>query len=161
MARPHNLNNAQRAERRIKAYELRLKGKSYRAIGEALGISHQMAMIDVKEQLASIELPLADEVRKQEIDRLTRYLDKLEFRVEQGDDKAVALGIKISESLRKLLGIDIPVTQQIAVTETTQKDLEIMDLINSVRAKNALEKARITLDSPEKGQNAPSDVPTP
>ena len=130
-------NNATLHARRIKAYELRLTGKSYRAIGQLLGISHEQARKDCNAYMAATELPLVDEIRKQEVDRLTRYLDVLDARIDEGDDKAVSLAIKISESLRKLLGVDVPV---VAITEhhtVSALDMDIRNLIDQQNAANA------------------------
>lgn len=135
-------NDTQRQDKINRAYELRLKGRTYREIGEALGVSHVTARKWVTEHLESVTLPLVDEVRKQEVDRLTRYLDRLDERVEEGDDKAIGLAIKISESLRKLLGVDVPV---VAITEhhtVSALDMDIRNLIDSQNAQNALAKER-------------------
>ena len=133
-------NDTQRQERINRAYELRLKGRTYREIGEALGVSHVSARKWVTEHLESVTLPLVDEVRKQEVDRLTRYLDRLDERVEEGDDKAIGLAIKISESLRKLLGVDVPVVSITEHVEVTSMDLDIRALIDQQNAANARAK---------------------
>lgn len=135
-------NDTQRADKINRAYELRLKGRTYREIGEALGVSHVTAQKWIKSHLENVTLPLVDEVRKQEVDRLTRYLDRLDDRVEEGDDKAIGLAIKISESLRKLLGVDVPV---VAITEhhtVSALDMDIRNLIDAQNAQNAAAKAQ-------------------
>lgn len=129
-------NDTQRADRINRAYELRLRGSTYRDIGERLGVSHVTARKWVTEHLAAETLPLVDEVRKQEVDRLTRYLDKLDERVDEGDDKAIGLAIKISESLRKLLGVDVPVVTTVEHVEVSALDLDIRELINAQNAQN-------------------------
>lgn len=135
-------NDTQRQDKINRAYELRLKGRTYREIGEALQVSHVTARKWVTEHLESVTLPLVDEVRKQEVDRLTRYLDRLDERVEEGDDKAIGLAIKISESLRKLLGVDVPV---VAITEhhtVSALDMDIRNLIDQQNVANALAKEK-------------------
>lgn len=131
-------NDTQRADRINRAYELRLRGSTYRDIGERLGVSHVTARKWVTEHLAAETLPLVDEVRKQEVDRLTRYLDRLDERVDEGDDKAIGLAIKISESLRKLLGVDVPVVTTVEHVEVSALDLDIRELINAQNAQNDL-----------------------
>lgn len=42
-----------------------------------------------------------------------------------------------SESYRKLLGIDAPTQVETTVHEVTQQDLELQDMVNSLKAKNA------------------------
>lgn len=130
-------NDTQRADKINRAYELRLKGRTYREIGEALGVSHVTAMKWVTEHLSAVTLPLVDEVRKQEVDRLTRYLDALDVRVDEGDDKAISLAIKISESLRKLLGVDVPVVSTIEHVEVSAMDMDIRSLIDAQKNTNA------------------------
>lgn len=131
-------NKEQHQEKINQAYELRLRGKTYRQIGKELGVSHVTAHRWVTEHLESVTLPLVDEVRKQEVDRMMRYLDVLDTRIELGDDKAVGLAIKVSERLCKMLGADMPQQLQVEHTETTQVDLAIQDLINRQKAQNAL-----------------------
>lgn len=130
-------NEAAIHARRIKVYELRLTGSSWRVIGNALGISHEQARKDCKTYMEAVELPLVDEVRKQEVDRLTRYLDALDVRIDEGDDKAIGLAIKISESLRKLLGVDVPVVSTVEHVEVTAMDMDIRSLIDAQRNLNA------------------------
>jgi transposase len=130
-------NKEQQQERKNRAYELRLSGKSYREIGRTMGIGHGTAERWVKEVTESVTLPLVDEIRKQEVDRLMRYLDRLDDRVEEGDDKAISLAIKISERLCKMLGADMPV---VSITEThtvSELDLDIRRLIEAQNAQNA------------------------
>src|SRR5690606_38920359 len=83
-------------------------------------------------------LPTVEAVRKQEIDRLMRYLDKLDERIEDGDDKAIGIALKVSERLSKMLGVDMPTQVEVNKTETTQVDLALRDLIERQKAQNAL-----------------------
>jgi hypothetical protein len=89
-------------------------------------------------------LPVASQVRLQEFERLTRYLDKLDSKIECGDLAAIALGIKISERLCKMTGSDIPVTSNTVVDQTTQTELEIMSLVRAVQARNKTVLERIS-----------------
>lgn len=50
---------------------------------------------------------------------------------------------RTSESLRRLLGLDMPVKVDATVTEVTQEDIELSELIREAEAKNAVEEARI------------------
>jgi hypothetical protein len=65
------------------------------------------------------------------------------------DDKkilgAVDRLVRISESRRKLCGLDAPVKVQadVQVTETTQEDLELQELIREAKAKAAASAERI------------------
>lgn len=143
-------NDTQRQDRINRAYELRLRGSTYREIGAALGVSHVTARKWVTEHLENETLPLVDEVRKQEVDRLTRYLDRLDIRIDEGDDKAIGLAIKISESLRKLLGVDVPVVQTVEHVELSVMDMDIRALIDAQRNVNAEEKAKAAIKEVER-----------
>ena len=79
-------NDEQTQALRIRAYELRLAGNSWRAIGSALGVGHETARRWVKDHLEATELPLVDEIRKTEVDRLLRYLERLDARIDEGED---------------------------------------------------------------------------
>lgn len=139
------MNKEQEWERKHAAYDLRLRGKSYRAIAAELGISVGTSHRWVQEVLDSVVLPTVEAVRKQEVDRLMRYLDKLDQRIEDGDDKAIGIALKVSERLSKMLGIDMPTQIQVEKTETTQVDLALRDLIERQKAQNALRKAEAAL----------------
>ena len=133
-------NDEQTQALRIRAYELRLAGNSWRAIGSALGVGHETARRWVKDHLEATELPLVDEIRKTEVDRLLRYLVRLDARIDEGDDKAISLAIKISERLCKMLGADMPT---VTVTENhtvTEFDLDVRRLIEAQAAQNAAAK---------------------
>lgn len=137
------MNREADQDKKNRAYELRLTGMTYRAIGRELGIGHGTAERWCKEYMESVTLPLVDEIRKQEVDRLMRYLNRLDERVEDGDDKAISLAIKISERLCKMLGADMPTVTVTEHKEVTQMDLDIRALIDAQNAKNseALRKA--------------------
>jgi len=133
-------NKEQDWARKNEAYDLRLRGKSYREIGRELGIGHGTAQRWVQEVCDAVVLPNVEAVRKQEVDRLMRYLDRLDERVEEGDDKAISLAIKISERLTKMLGVDMPT---VSVTENhvvTEMDLDIRKLIEQQNVSNAAAK---------------------
>jgi|ERR1044072_122151 transposase len=127
-------------DRKNQAYELRLTGMTYRAIGKAMGIGHGTAERWCKEYMEDVKLPLVDEIRKQEVDRLLRYLERLDARIDEGDDKAISLAIKISERLCKMLGADMPTVVVSEKHEVSQMDLDIRRLIEAQNAANAANK---------------------
>lgn len=139
------MNKEQEAARKIKAWDLRVRGFTYRQIAAELGIGHGTAERWCKEVLEAQSTPLADEIRKQEYERLERYLKALDERIDDGDDKAINLAIRASESLRKMMGADMPTQITHNVNETSQVDLEIMDLIASQNAKNAIAKEQASI----------------
>lgn len=139
------INREQDANRKNEAWELRIKGRTFRQIGSELGIGHATAERWVKEVMNTKSLPLAEEVRKQELDRMTRYLNVLDTRIDEGDERAVALAIKVSERLCRMLGADMPTVSVVENVETTQVDLAIQELITAQRAMNQLAKDQAAL----------------
>lgn len=98
-------------ERRQKALEMRKSGASYRAIGANLGVSEAQAHRDVQAALATmaeLEQASADEYRTLELMRLDMALLALSPKMKFGDPQVVNAWVKVSESRRKLLGLDAP-----------------------------------------------------
>lgn len=151
------MNKEQAAQRKMDAWDLRIRGFTYRQIGTELGIGHETAHRWVKEVLDNQSTPLADEIRKQEFERLERYLRVLDSRIDEGDDKAVGLAIKVSESLRKMMGADKPT--QIEVTQQADAlDLAIVDLITAQTARNELAKTKAAEKSVHEAGSETDDV---
>lgn len=132
---PSNDSNDQAIEdRRWKAWDLRIKGKSYRAIGDALGVSGKTAHQDCQAVLARV-IDEANENAAQDravsLYRLDRALDIVEQALgaevftESGERdhelrlKAVDRLVKIDESRRKLLGTDAPMKHEIDANVTS------------------------------------------
>lgn len=151
-------NREQDAERKHTAWDLRTRGYTYRQIASQLGIGHGTAERWCKEVMETKSLPLAEEVRKQEIDRLERYLRALDERIEDSDDKALALAIKVSERLCRMTGADMPTQIQVEKTETTQVDLAIQDLLSRQKAQNALRLADAASLRETVSDDMPSDI---
>lgn len=167
---PHSrANPADRAEEQVKAYNLRLRGHSLREIGRLMSISHEKAR-----QLISLEadarvLPLADELRKQQLDRLNemrmaalKVLEREHVHISEGrvvrdkdpetgdytdpivDDAPVLAAIdrlvKIEDRMSKLLGLDAPVQSEVTAT-VEHKPAEVLDLIAQAKARSEAEEA--------------------
>lgn len=104
------------AERRNKAFELRKQGVGYRAIGAALGISEAQAHRDVQaalKRLATLEMASAEEYRTLELARLDTLTVAAARCARGATGDATRLAaidrlLRISESRRKLLGLDAP-----------------------------------------------------
>jgi hypothetical protein len=110
-------NSEQAAERPIRAFELRKQGYSYREIGAALGVSHKTAHEDVQRvlaELATLRQASAAEYVDLELERLDMAQQALAVHLETGDPQIINSWVKVSESRRKLLGLDAP--QKIAAT---------------------------------------------
>lgn len=134
------VNKERELARKNEAYDLRIRGFSYRQIAAELGISVGTAHRWVAEVVAVVVLPNVDEIRKQEVDRLMRYLERLDARIEEGDDKAISIAIKVSERLTKMLGVDMPTVSVVENREVSEMDLDIRRLIEAQNASNAAAK---------------------
>lgn len=112
----HKGEEERMADRRVKALELRKTGMTYAKIGEELGVSMQTANKDVKtalKDLADLGLHLSVELRHMELMRLDDALAKVYEVYEAVVDhevklKAIDRLVRLSESRRKLLGLDEP-----------------------------------------------------
>lgn len=126
-------------ERRLQALELRKQGKSYRAIGAALGVDHKTALTDVRtalQRLLEQERESVDELRTIELERLDALLDALWVNATnerfRGQTRAVEMALKVMERRAKLLGLDAPTrqdikqdgAQRIVVTYDTDSDTD-------------------------------------
>jgi hypothetical protein len=139
--RTHRGERERIAERQNKALELRKSGLPYAKIAEKLGVSLSVAHKDVASKLGELReygLRLAVEMRQMELERMDESLLEVKqamiaARKKQDHDlilKCVDRQIKISESRRKLMGLDMP--QRIDVTsggEQIQKRIEIVDTV--------------------------------
>lgn len=142
-------NAAEHAERQVRAYELKILGYSLRDIArimtdEGTQVSHETVRILIKDEGDSRVLPLADEVRKMEIDRLDRWLVKLNGQIEAERSVArnVEVGVKVSERRARLLAADAPIQQEIAAI-VEHKPTEILDLINRARQQAEEDEAHL------------------
>jgi hypothetical protein len=103
--------NVVAARRRVDAAELRARGKSYREIGAALGVSHTQAENDVRAGLKALQGDLVKKTAQLvqlELVRLELPLSMLVERIAAGDLDALEQWRKLSDARRKLLGLDAP-----------------------------------------------------
>ena len=147
---PHSrLNAAVQAERQVRAYELRLKGHSLRAIaailtGEGIQASHTSVREWISQECSERVSPLADEVRRMELDRLDRWLVKLDEEIEAGNQVArnVDSAVRVSERRARLLGVDAPQQSELHAT-VEHKPAEVLALIEEARQRVAADEARL------------------
>jgi len=136
------------AERDAEAARLRARGQSYRAIGEALGISQGSAHDAVQRALRATVAEAAADARALELERLDALyeaamavLEREHVTVSNGkvirlngeplpDDAPVLAAIdrllRVSESRRKLLGLDAPARLKAEVS--ADRTARILDL---------------------------------
>lgn len=139
--RTHRGERESIAERRIQVLELRKKGLTLSKIGEQVGVSLTTVHKDLQaafKELLAIEVKKANELRFLELQRMDAAELKINLILadkKTRDEvrlKCIDRLIKISESRRKLLGLDMP--QRIDITsngEAVQKRIEIVDTQNT------------------------------
>jgi len=132
------------AEEAERCLEMRVCGCTYRQIAERMTadgypMSHQTARVRVEWAVNRIITPGVEELRKVEGERLDLILRSLLPLVAAGDPAAAAVWLRASDARRKLFGLDIPVPKQVdvTVTERTQEDVELDEMIAEVRAAQA------------------------
>jgi carboxylesterase type B len=132
---------AQLAERRNRALELRKAGASYRAIAvkvaaefDAPKYSEALAHGDVSSVLQDLNertSHTAEEYRTLELERLDTAMLAIANDVRKGKLNAIDRWIRISESRRKLLGLDAPI--ELRVEERIEAELhQFLDQLESV-----------------------------
>ena len=132
-------------DRNARIWKLELSGYSSREIGALVGLSHTQVLAILRE-LRQTESPVwpKEDIRATSHARLLRLLRALEPGVATGDPAAVKEYRMIDESIRKMYGADGPL--EVNLTQTTQQDLAIQDMISAAKARAATEKAQITGD---------------
>lgn len=138
-------NNAQIAAEQSECLQLRLEGKSFRAIAAATGLSVATVFNRVEAAIALEINPKAEQLRAIESERLDVYLDRLKVRIDKGDTHAIQTAIRISERRSKLLGLDMPqrIEASVESREVTQQDIELAAMVREAKAKNAATLAQL------------------
>lgn len=117
-------------ELEIKCLELRKRGYTHQAIADELGISENGSYKATKRGLARLIEDIkesAREIVELELQRLDLLLAKLKTKIEEGDVSAINSALRISESRRKLLGLDAPI--QTTAPEQSMSDEEAKKLL--------------------------------
>ena len=105
-------------ERRAQALELRKRGMSYRQIGQELGVSRNTAHKYVTAELDELRAETrvsAEQLRDLELERLDQYLARLQPKIEDGDEKAIATALRVQERRAKLTGLDAPQRTEVTI----------------------------------------------
>lgn len=104
-----------------KAAQLRAAGATFREIGETLGIDHTWARTLVLRALDATKYEAADLMRTQEGQRLDRLQRAYWPQALNGNLRAAALCLRISERRARLFGLDAPVQAEVEVVVGTQQ----------------------------------------
>lgn len=100
------------AERRVRAFELRKRGATYRQIAQELHVDVHTIHGDVQAELASLRETAtaeATQLRALELERLDAMTSGLWPHIKTGNAPAVTAGVRVSERRSRLLGLDAPV----------------------------------------------------
>ena len=100
------------------ATKLRIAGVTFQAIGDALGVSDEGARKAVKRALERTMKEIegaSDELREIERQRLESLIFAVMTAAKSGRIDAVEAARRLSESIRKLMGLDITKPPQIAL----------------------------------------------
>lgn len=137
------VSDAQLAERDELIWQLRLQGLSLRQIGAKVGLSHPSVHDILQTGYQERIYPKVDEQRALELERLDTWLCKLQPGIDQGDDKAIATALRISERRARLVGMDAPTRVHAEVTEVTQQDLELQEMLREAQAREAVKESQL------------------
>ena len=119
------------AEREKQAVQMRIAGADYQAISEALNMSRSGAFKAVKRVLERTRAETDEttpELRDIEQRRLERLILSAMPQAQKGHLQAIDVVRKLSESLRKLNGLDAPAKTDIT---TNGKDISWRDFIGN------------------------------
>jgi len=117
-------------QREKDALELRTRGFTYEAIGEALGMSLSGAADAVRRALQALKSETAEkaeEVRDLELRRLDKMLRIAEAAADQGELGAIDRILRIQERRSKYLGLDAPAKTETHATVAASVDMSGLD----------------------------------
>lgn len=143
---PWSGNSTQRAELRMRVWDLRKNGYSIREVAEACHISRGFAAALEEEEMADVPAAARDTYRVYMVERVGQMQRvALENFSRTGDWNAIRLYQWSEERLARLLGLDVPV---VAKSEVTLRDGVTVDLETMMaEAETAEEAARATRDT--------------
>jgi hypothetical protein len=135
----------QAAVRRKEAVDLRVEGKTYREIGQELGVTPTRARQLVSEALAALQKDTAEsaeELRRLELDRLDQLQSGLWEEAAGGNLKAVGAALKIMERRARLVGLDAPTR-----TESTHGYPDLSEMSDAELDEELRRHANVFLDA--------------
>lgn len=106
-------------ERRVRAFELRKRGATYREIAQQLGADLHTIHSDIQAELLAIRSRTIEEaldLRALELERLDGMTSGLWPSIQEGSAAAVSAGVRVSERRARLLGLDEPVVTKSELT---------------------------------------------
>lgn len=116
------------AKKRAIALEFRLRGMTYREIGEAMRIADSSAHDLVQAALREVPAPEVELLRREQGETLRLMLAKLWPRIERGEPRAIEVGARILERQAKLFALDVPPPKPVMVLTDEILDEAIADM---------------------------------
>lgn len=116
-------------QRQMRAMDMRVKGNTYRQIGDSLNISDEAARQLVLRALDRVEKDLSEtstEVLRIELERLDVLVLKALERAETGDSKAINSYIQLATHRARLMGLDV---QRVQAEVTAKWETMIADVL--------------------------------
>ncbi len=131
------------ALRRQRSLELRLQGMQLRDIAAIVGVSSVVVQLDIKkliqENLSDADVARARALEEVRLDNALRTAVDIAESVRRDPElrlKAIDRIVRITTARANLLGLNMPARLDMTVTERSQADLELEELINEAKAKN-------------------------
>jgi len=125
MSEPKSRRKDRQLERRRQAWQLRIQGLSQCEIARRLGVDQSTISLDLK--LAFPEYREQTDAAREEfvkwhMARTEYYLDCLDKKIKDGDEKAVQTALKVLEHEARLQGLGVVIPGQVAVNVTNTND---------------------------------------
>ncbi len=103
-------------EKRLKAWELRKDGKTEAEIAAQIGVSQVMVSKYLRKtanELKALTLETAEQQRTLDLARIDTAIEAIEWKVKQGDTKAIKCLVDLLAERAKLLGTYMPAKQEL------------------------------------------------
>lgn len=145
------------AERRSKAMQLRKTGATLEAVAAVIAkefgnpkYGRVHAFKDIDDSLRELNETCshsAEEYRRQQLERLEEWLFRLQPAIKEGNAKAIATAIQISDRQCKLLGLDAPIQLMVQQQAESQIDEELRSFLTSIQGLLSADAYREVMDA--------------
>jgi hypothetical protein len=129
--------------RRSRVMHLRKTGATLETIAALIRIEFELPNYDRRRCFEDIDAVLlelnaecshdTEEYRRQQLERLDDWLFRLQPKIQQGDPKAIATAVKISDHQCKLLGLDAPIQLMVQKEAEAQIEEELRSFLAMVQ----------------------------
>ncbi len=154
--RAHTGFEGERTGRMLRALDMRITGMTHAAIAAALGVGTRSVADYIEEALAETRAPKVEHLREITANRLDNALRKCVELLDHVDPnirlKAAQRVTTIEAERAKLFGMYTPIRVDATVTEVTQQDLELQQMIDEARAQVAAREQQLREAATADGQ---------